>query len=271
MAAGNASPSFLLKTQYNHSPIPKIMKYKAIFLDMDHTLCDTKRADALGVTAFQNELSTLFPHKTALRIGDQYLSVIYGKNKSSPLWQKQPLEDETAFRARLLKQIIREESTTIGFPLEKVSYLASRFMHLRIKNFDFFPGTIEMINLLRKKYTLVLISNGPLYSQKPKIDKVEMHKYCDHIILGGELKEQKPHPSIFHMACRKAQCLPCEAIHVGDMLESDIQGAKNAEIDNVWVGSEEKMNQIGIKPDYIISQITELKMLLQKIELKASS
>ena len=57
------------------------MKYKAIFLDLDHTLCDTKRADTLALQDFERELSYEFSLDIAHQIGIEYLSAIYKKHK----------------------------------------------------------------------------------------------------------------------------------------------------------------------------------------------
>jgi len=51
-----------------------------------------------------------------------------------------------------------------------------------------------------------------------------------------------------------------EAIHVGDSLEQDVQGAKNVGMKTVWIkGDNETKN---IQPDFIISKVTELPALL---------
>ena len=78
------------------------MKYKAIFLDMDHTLCDTNRADTLALHDFQRMLSTEFPYDIARKISTEYLSAIYKKKDPAPQWQKFAEETESKYRARLL-------------------------------------------------------------------------------------------------------------------------------------------------------------------------
>lgn len=238
------------------------MVLRAIFLDMDHTLCDTTKADQLGVQDFQQALASDFEKPTAERIGEDYLKVIYGKNRNVPSWQKIESESETKYRARLLEKTIQQE-TTQKLSGEKLSTYARLFMDLRIKHFRFFPGAEEMLHKLRKKYCLILITNGPLFSQQPKIEKVEMARHVDEIILGGSLPYEKPHPSIFTLACKKAKCLPAEAIHVGDSLGADIQGAKNANITSVWLTPDPSQVPVVPQPDYIIKNICEVEKLVE--------
>ena len=58
-----------------------------------------------------------------------------------------------------------------------------------------------------------------------------------------------------------------EAVHVGDSLEDDIQGAKNAGMKTVWIKRKKEVISIhpnfveevmNIHPDFVISKVTEL-------------
>ena len=237
------------------------MPLRAVFLDMDHTLCDTEQADQLAVIDFQQELATPFGRAVASQISRKYLSVIYGEYRHREGWQRRPGETEIGYRARLLAQTageVCESNEPFGSPID----LAQLFMDLRIRHFAFFPGVTEMLRELRSRLRLVVISNGPLFSQEPKIARVAMDQHVDHIILGGSLQYEKPHPSIFQLACRKARCEPSEAIHVGDSLESDIKGASNSGITSVWLNSGEQAAQPIPAPNHIIRHICELEDVL---------
>lgn len=240
------------------------MQYTAIFLDMDHTLCDTARADLLGTRDFQKELAKDFEPDRAEQIAQTYLHVIYGERKNEPGYRQNEGESDVAYRGRLLQYVLEEAGTPV--PAASIlAELAQRFMDLRIKHFDFFPGVMSMLKRLRNQYTLVLVTNGPPFSQEPKLQRVQMTQYMDHILLGGLLPRQKPHPSIFSLACRKAGCKTSQAVHVGDMLSVDIQGAANAGITSIWLNPEAQPAPIEPVPDHTISHITELEELLNRI------
>lgn len=231
---------------------------------MDHTLCDTERADQLGMKDFQKILTSDFGHDAAIEIGEMYLRVIYGENRNRPGWQKNPQETEAEYRAKLLEKTI-EEVLEKKSTISKLAVYAKLFMDLRIKHFEFFPTVQNMLLQLRKDFKLILISNGPLFSQEPKINKVAMHKFVDDIILGGALEHEKPHPSIFELACQKANCKPNEAIHIGDKLDSDIKGANDYGIVSVWINPDDICTEPQPSPDYIIKNVCELKTLLAQI------
>lgn len=50
-----------------------------------------------------------------------------------------------------------------------------------------------------------------------------------------------------------------EAVYVGDSLENDVQGGKNAGMKTVWIKGKEEATDI--HPDFGISKITELPSL----------
>ena len=131
-----------------------------------------------------------------------------------------------------------------------------------MKNLDFFPGVFAMLERLRSRFTLTVVSNGPLFSQKPKVEKLGLAEMVDHIVLGGALACQKPHPEIFYHACRLSGCTPKDAIHVGDMLHIDIAGAFAAGIESVWVSGGQEHPELQPVPDHVIANIVELEECL---------
>jgi phosphoglycolate phosphatase-like HAD superfamily hydrolase len=63
---------------------------------------------------------------------------------------------------------------------------------------------------------------------------------AEELLKGGS---EKPSPCIFAKACNIAQCEPQDAIHVGDSLQADVQGAINGGLQgSVWV------NATGLQP-----------------------
>lgn len=232
-------------------------KYKAILFDLDHTLCDTARADKLGLLDFQVEMAQLLPKNLAFKVGAAYMEIIYGSLQTDIKWQKKANENELDFRSRLLFQTLqsKDESRVSAVDVKK---MAQRFMDLRVKNLDYFPGAFELLKKLRPLYTISIVSNGPLFSQQPKVDKLGLVAAVDHIVLGGALMHQKPHPEIFLHACRLSACLPAEALHVGDKLDVDIAGAMAAGVDSVWVCGDNFGVNSQFIPDYVVSSVVEL-------------
>lgn len=53
-------------------------------------------------------------------------------------------------------------------------------------------------------------------------------EYFDIMIFSDEVRVRKPDSRIFHLVAKKFKVKPCEVVHVGDNLRSDVWGAKNA-------------------------------------------
>jgi putative hydrolase of the HAD superfamily len=45
----------------------------------------------------------------------------------------------------------------------------------------------------------------------------------------------KPDPALFHIACRELGCAPEEVVHLGDDIELDVRGAREAGLHAVWI------------------------------------
>ena len=120
-----------------------------------------------------------------------------------------------------------------------------------------------MLCELRKDYKIIVITNGPEYSQVPKVNKIRMYDYCDHVIIGGQEPEQKPAKSIFLKALALADCKNSETIHVGDSLVSDIHGARNVGIKTLWISPEFEFSDKNEESDYQSNSVTDVKRILE--------
>jgi N-acylneuraminate-9-phosphatase len=124
----------------------------------------------------------------------------------------------------------------------------------------------EFLTEARKLFTLVVITNGPEYSQVPKVEAIKLAEYVDHIIIGGQEPEQKPARSIFEKALKLANCKAHEAIHVGDSLAADIVGAHNSGITSVWISHQQPLDaELGINPHHTLLLPSEIPGLIREL------
>lgn len=239
---------------------------KLLLLDMDHTLCDTEGADLAGKKFLSDRLSELlFLNKgEADALSGYFMGVLYDRPEGVE-WQRREGEEEGSYRGRLLSLCI---SKRVAKKLDhsKASEVIGELMEHRFMAFDFFDGVKELLGELRGKYRTVVLSNGPLYSQEPKAEKVAMDEHVDRVVLAGAHPWSKPDPRIFEFVLREEGVDAHDTLHVGDSLGSDIAGAKAAGIPCVWINPGEKSHPVEISPDYILKSVLELPSLLQKIE-----
>ena len=242
---------------------------KALLLDMDETLCDTKGANRKAQDLLAQKASELVAKPIdAAAFAAAYLSGIYREWTEAQATRYLPIAEqqgENAFRIRLIRDLLIQQG------VEEVSEttaqsLQDNFDENRLAAFDFYPGIREFLIEARKYFTLVVITNGPEFSQIPKVETVQLADYVDHIIIGGQEPEQKPAVSIFQKALQLAGCEPHEAIHVGDNLVADIQGANNSGITTVWIQHQEPLDaELGIDPHHTVLHPSEIPELINRL------
>ncbi|MEJ2241838.1 MAG: HAD family hydrolase [Candidatus Bathyarchaeota archaeon] len=139
--------------------------------------------------------------------------------------------------------------------LENIEDLYNQFFKI-----DIVPGVKDLLEDLSGKYKLGIVANAITKVSRIALQKLGLIKYFDCIVLSRDLGARKPDPEIFIYALRSMWIKGNEAVHVGDSLEVDVQGAKNAGMQTVWIkGNDEAVD---IHPDFIISKVTELLSLL---------
>ncbi|APC85892.1 HAD-IA family hydrolase [Vibrio parahaemolyticus] len=237
---------------------------KAIFFDMDETLCGTSQADKAAGQKFAAWIQQTYPQVSDPQAFLQrYLQGVYKKLNAEFPQLVALLPDENAFRCGLIQTILAENG--IHIDAEQAQQAQHYFDSARMGAFTFFPGVKEMLTDLRKHYKLVVITNGPIFSQHPKLKATQMDEWVDHIIVGGEEPEEKPAASIFQKALNLVEIKPEEALHVGDSLAADIAGANNMGILSVWVNATGASNPTEITPNFEIRETVELKEILKTL------
>lgn len=239
---------------------------KALLFDMDDTLCDTQKANADA----KIELSSYVENTFGLgargdSFADAYVTGIYREWTDAEQQRYLPIvkeQGENAFRLQLIRDLLAKAGVE-NFNDESVSAVQEKFDQDRIDAFDFYPGITEFLAEARQTFRLVVITNGPEFSQVPKVQRIKLADHVDHILIGGQEPEQKPAKSIFDKALALAGCQAHEAIHVGDSLAADIKGAHNSHITSVWIQHQQPLDaELGIEPHHTLMHPNEIPKLV---------
>lgn len=194
------------------------MKIEHVFFDLDHTLWDFEKNSAL---TFQKIFSE---NNINLKI-ENFLEVYIPLNlKYWKLYREEKITKE-ALRYQRLKSAFDGVNYTISDSLiDKIAidYIdnLSNFHHL-------FEGTFELLDYLKEKYTLHIITNGFAEIQSKKMMNSKIHHYFKEIITSESVGLKKPNPIVFNYALQAASAKATNSIMIGDSLEADIQGALN--------------------------------------------
>jgi HAD superfamily hydrolase (TIGR01509 family) len=242
---------------------------KALFLDLDETLCDTQGANQRAMRLLGKVLEERYgTDLNGQQVAKAYVSGIYRQWSEEQRRRYLPIieqQSESAFRVQLIRDLLGERG--VGQISDAAAQaLQDRFDRDRIEAFDFYPGIPEFLIHVRKLFTLIVITNGPEFSQIPKVERVKLADYVDHIIIGGQEPEQKPSQSIFYKALKLANCAAHEAVHVGDSLAADIAGAHNSGITSVWIQHQQPLDaELGIDPHHTLLHPSEIPALIHKL------
>lgn len=248
---------------------------KALFLDMDETLCDTHAANVVAKQSLAEFVRQLVNagqlnggSLDAEAFAQAYYRGIYREWTSEQRARYLPVaesEGEAAFRILLIQDLLSEASAG-ACDLAMANDILQCFDTSRIAAFDFYPGIPEFLAEARQYFTLVVITNGPEHSQVPKVEKIKLADKVDHILIGGQEPEQKPARSIFEKALTLAGCDAHEAIHVGDSLAADIAGANGCGITSVWIQHQQPLDrELGINPSHTIIKPDEIPAMIRTL------
>ena len=122
--------------------------------------------------------------------------------------------------------------------------------------------TLEVLEKLKEKYKLALLSNGSSTVQHNKIDHVGIEKYFDAVVVSGDVGIHKPDPKLFEYTLEKLNVKADEALMIGDVFSTDILGAVRAGIKTVWLVEDEERPAFAYK-GYRIRNLKELYEILE--------
>ena len=234
-------------------------KYKAVFLDWDDTIGDFHGAADLAL-AEMYEKYQLDRYFASL---EEFVGLY--KPHNLELWAKygeDKVTKEYLSLDRFLFPLMHGSFYKNGELTEVVQLaimLSDDFLALTTAHFSLLPGAEELVRYLAEKYPLTIVTNGFIEVQYEKFDKSGLKDYFSHIVLSEEVGCQKPNPRIFEEALRLNGLSADEVVMVGDSWYSDIQGAINAGIDQIWV-TDKPVD--GSEPTYMVKSLEEIKSIL---------
>ncbi len=236
--------------------------HKAVIFDLDGTLCEYRIAP---YKAFYSALEAadcanlLVAHPDIFN-ADNFKTQIKSVWDESTERAKQgeinlfPYGASTEGVRRLLIQAGVEDEAELS--QHQQSYLEQMVSHLH-----FCEGAEHVVHALKERYQVGLITNGPSELQWGKINHLNIKGWFDGIIVSDDLGIRKPDPRIYETLLAELNVAPSEAAYVGDTLQYDMLGARNAGLTSVWVNQKKTYDPAFPKPDHEIKQLEELLTL----------
>ncbi|TMU87353.1 HAD family hydrolase [Bacillus sp. BHET2] len=143
--------------------------------------------------------------------------------------------------------------------------LSERFRTERKQRPYVYEDTFQVLDEVKEKFQLILLTNGSPHLQNTKLDKTpELLPYFNEIIISGDIGKGKPDSAMFQHALRRLQLQKDEVIMVGDNLQTDILGASRLGIKTVWINRRQQRPQEVI-PDYEVKELQEVLEIVTNI------
>jgi len=169
----------------------------------------------------------------------------------------------TAYRVEVFAKALAVQVPE--YPAEAPGVLSQEFAATRRARQRLLPGARDLVSLLSETHSIALLTNGAPDLQREKIAASGLEGFFKAIAVSGEHGIGKPKPEIFHRLLGELGVSADEALMVGNSLERDIAGARNAGIRSVWIrvpGSEE---QADVTPDHTITALSEIPRILRDL------
>ena len=254
----------MVKSHWNFD----MKQYKAVFIDWDDTIGDFVGAAKLALqemyekynlndyfASLEEFVSLYKPHN--LELWDKY-----GKDQVT----KEYLSFDRFFfplmhgskggERRLGDKAIRQEVAALA------EQMSDDFLDLTTKRFSLLEGAEELVRYLAAKYPMTVVTNGFVEVQYEKFDKSGLRDCFAHIVLSEEVGCQKPNPRIFEEALRMNGLQAEDVVMIGDSWNSDIQGAINAGIDQIWIRKSKDPLPEGQSATYLVQSLSEVMEIL---------
>lgn len=216
-----------------------------IFFDLDHTLWDFEKNSAL---TFEKVLKN---NNIEIDLKDFLKHYVPLNFKYWELYRKDEITQQQLRYGRL-----KDTFDILNYEIadEKIDVLSEQYIQFLPEFNNLFDGTIEVLEYLKPKYNLHIITNGFDKVQAGKIKNSNIEHYFKTITNSEMAGVKKPNPKIFEYALSLSNLNKNQSVMIGDCIEADVQGALNFGMDAIH------FNENNIE---IPSNIKQIKHLIE--------
>ena len=223
---------------------------KHIFFDLDHTLWDFDKNSEFA-------FDTIFKQQGFdIELSD-FLNIYIPRNQHYwKLYQDNQITHDD-LRYYRLKDVF--DALQIEISESMIHLLSDEYIKYLPEYNHLFDGALEMLDYLKPKYQLHIITNGFASVQTKKMKNSNIDHYFETITNSEMAGVKKPHKKIFDFALSLSNASKEESLMIGDSYEADILGAQNAGIEAIFFNEQ---NIEVEKPVFQVNHLLELKNIL---------
>jgi putative hydrolase of the HAD superfamily len=194
------------------------MKIDHVFFDLDHTLWDFEKNSALAIETIFNK------HRINV---DLQLFLFHYVPINIKYWEWYRVDKITQLELRLGR--LKDTFQLVNYEIDddKIIFLSEEYIEYLPKFNHLFDGAIEILDYLKPKYNLHIITNGFQEIQDNKLKNSNIDHYFTTITNSEMAGVKKPNPKIFDYAITEAKASKTNSIMIGDCIDADVNGALN--------------------------------------------
>jgi putative hydrolase of the HAD superfamily len=239
------------------------MNCKAVFFDLDDTLCHAAQAwRKAEQDTFDSLMLYSYPGLTELDARRAWESV------QQDLFTQ--LDNHLLLMADL--RDIRFQKTLDELNISDLTLADELNKQLSTKRLSYLTlcdGVIDTLTTLRSRYHIGIITNGAADehpdSQYAAAKQLNLFPYIDSFWVSDEIGYRKPETEIFQCALNPIGLQAHEAVFVENSLSKDIAGANRTGMVSVLIATSSEPPILTVneeRPDYIIRHLSELNRIV---------
>jgi putative hydrolase of the HAD superfamily len=261
------------------------LKVRAVIFDLDETLIEEETSNdasvlAAGGLALARHGVDPVALLTALRKRSRELFLAgpmidycrdIGISTREALWGTFAGDDSSLAQLRQWVPTYRLQSWTaalsdLGVDDRALSAEMMEFFAIdRSRRHVVFAESEQVLHELKKDFRLALITNGAPDIQGTKIDGSNLASFFETVVISGGYGFGKPDRRIFQLVLERLQVAAHEAVMIGDSLNRDIAGARDAGIRTVWINRYNRtLTDEHPIPDFELTDLRDLPRLLTR-------
>lgn len=198
-----------------------------VFFDLDHTLWDFDKNSTLA-------FGTIFAERHPSISIDSFIKEYVPINQSC--WKLFQYNKITHQELRYNRLKFSFDALDYSISDQDIDLISNEYLDRLPENNHLFDGTFEILDYLKSKYTLHIITNGFAEVQDRKMSNSNLKPYFATITNSEMAGVKKPDPKIFEYALNLANANKATSIMIGDSLDADVQGALDFGLDAIFFG-----------------------------------
>ncbi|WP_430884944.1 YjjG family noncanonical pyrimidine nucleotidase [Fusibacter sp. JL216-2] len=227
------------------------MPYELIIFDADETLFDFKKSQAVALEESVKAHKIEYPYDK--------LKLVY-EEINHKIWIE--FEKGLIKVSDLKVDRFRRLFKALDLNLDPVVFAGTYMEKLSEASF-IYEGVVDLLERLKDRYKLAIITNGLSLVQNKRIGQSDIHHYFEEIVISEDVNLVKPDPEIFDYTLEKMGHTSKDSVlMVGDNLKSDILGGIKAGIDTCWLNPRKKNRDADIEPTFELESVLEIEDIL---------